>query len=70
MDYIILTNRDAAMLAREVNQTTAQGWEPLGGVTIEYTGLNKNADGGGDWHFTKYFLQAMIKRDQGQNSYV
>jgi len=66
MDYIILTNRDSAMLAREVNATIKQGWEPLGGVTIEYTFIKRSPvyNDNSVYCIEKYFLQAMIKRDQ------
>ena len=32
--YVVVTSRDVARLAREVNMTIKQGYEPLGGVIV------------------------------------
>jgi hypothetical protein len=61
MKYAIITEYRTEKLEKSVNQMIDNGWKPLGGVTIDNLGLNKNANDE-NWHFhNTVYRQAMIK---------
>lgn len=51
IDYMILRNPVAWMLAWEICTEMQNGWQPLGGVTFANEG----------WLFKKIYCQAMVK---------
>ena len=55
MRYTIITEHRTEMLEISVNKMILDGWEPLGGVTIDNLGIHKNAnDKNPHFHNTVY----------------
>ena len=59
MEYTVIMADDVPALIKKVNEAINEGWEPLGGMTVNFRHAWENQS---NYYFETYVSQAMIKR--------